>query len=101
MKLIQEKILEFIENEDDEEVIFQDLNIILDDEKIIDDNYMFKSFLYLLTKVANNHHRNLNFFSKIERILLLFKDNIIKKIQKFSVFSRATKDFFFFSLKKK
>ena len=60
MKRIHQNLLDFLDNERDDEEIFQNLKKILDDMKICD------------------NQNQLNFFNKIEKILLLFKNDIKK-----------------------
>ena len=86
MKKIQQNLLDFLDNERDEEEIFQNLKTILDDLKICDNQNQLKSLLYLLSKISNNHHRGPNFFNKIEKILLLFKNDIKKFYSNWDIF---------------
>ena len=77
MKELQEKILEFIDDEtEDEENPFEELKLYLDDFGIQEVQNGFIQFLQFLVKVANNHHRSPGFFTKIQQLLLLFKDQI-------------------------
>ena len=78
MKNIQQNILEYIENEDDSEYKIQNIIDIVTKNKIVDDRYELIPFLYLITKISNNHQRSTNFFSKIERILDYLKDDLRK-----------------------
>lgn len=76
MRVIQEKLLEFLDNRANSEENFLKLKQVFDDQKIIDDPHKLKSVLNLLTKIANYHYRGSGFFEKIERILLFFKFRI-------------------------
>ena len=79
LKVLQSNILSFIDYEetyDDEK--FQYLQEIFDDQKIKSDDKKLKLLLHLLLKISNNHHRGVQFFSKIEKILLIFKEDIKK-----------------------
>lgn len=87
MKKIQENLLDFLENEENEEENFQNLNSIFADLKIPDDPHMFKSLLYLIAKISNNHHHEQNFFSKIFKILKLFINDIKKNFSNYEIFS--------------
>ena len=78
MKVIQISVIDYIENEKNEEEDFLQLKDIIIDSKIQQNQHEFKSFLYLLSNISNNHHRELYFFEKIEKILLNFKDYITK-----------------------
>ena len=78
MREIQSSLLNFLEDETNEKFNFQSLQDLLDNLKILDDVNKFKSFLYLVSKIADNHHRTCNLFCRIDRILRHFK-NYIKK----------------------
>ena len=78
MKSIQQNILEYINDEDDSEDKFQNINDLITKNKIDDTKDEFKTFLYSLTKISNNHQRSANFFSKIERILESLKNDLLK-----------------------
>ena len=103
MKKIQKNLLDFLEHDDNNEEQYQNLINIFDDIKIHDNQFKIKPLLYLILKISNNHHREPEFSSKIEKILQLFKEDMknIFQIMNFSIFSKATKDFFYFFLKKK
>ena len=75
-KDIQQKILNFIENESNEEENYQNLVCLINSQTIKSDSHYLKSLLYLIIKITNNYHRNSNFFNKLEKILQLFKNNI-------------------------
>lgn len=68
MKNIQINLLDFLDHEDDIEEKYQNLIHIFNEIKIHDDNYKIKSLFYLILKIANNHHRESDFFAKIEKI---------------------------------
>lgn len=96
MTIIQQNVLDFLNNEaSSNEYSFLEY---LDELKICDDKHNFRLFLKFLLTISKNHHRYLNFFSKIELILknTRKKSNNIIQIQKFSTFLRKTKEFFFF-----
>lgn len=78
MKNIQENLLIFIENESNDDENFTHLNNLFEKIKIHEDQHKLMSLLHLLSKIANNHYRIPNFFSKIERILLVFQEDIKK-----------------------
>ena len=46
-----------------------------------------QELLYLIAKIANNHHRNSNFFSKIEFILLHFEKDIKENFLNSEIFN--------------
>ena len=78
MKDIQENILNFLEEKDNSEENFIILESKFEDIKIKDHLYELLSLLHLISKIGNNRHRFPNFFSKIERIFLIFKEDIKK-----------------------
>lgn len=85
---IQEKILEYIESEEDEKASFQTLSQQLDDFQIQEDSLEFKSFLHLIVAISNNHHRNSDFFTRISQIILKYTDSLktISNTQIFEIF---------------
>ena len=46
----------------------------------------FKSLLHLILRISDNHYRGTNFFNKIEKILLFFKDDIKNKMSNSEIF---------------
>ena len=78
MKKIQENIIDFIENEDNVEEKFQNLLNMIKDFKIRDNLYKLKLLVHLISKISCDHHRGTNFFSKIEQILCVFKEDLRK-----------------------
>ena len=86
MKSIQNLILEFIDNEDAEEENYQNILKLYSNFKIGGNKNELKSFLYLISKISNNHYRNENFFSKIEKIILNFKKDIDHFFTYFDIF---------------
>ena len=88
MKLIHNSILKFLDDDDDIEENFQNLKKLIEDQKILQNNDDIKLILNLLSVLSNNHHRNQFFFSKMEKILLIFKSNIMtfQNIEIFNIF---------------
>ena len=70
MKQLQIKFLTFIEDENDNEENFHNLVNLITDVHLEKNVHVIKSFLYLISKIANNHYRGPNFISKIEQVLL-------------------------------
>lgn len=87
MKKIQENLLSYIENDANVEEKFQNLNTILDDLKIRENKHELKSLLHMILKIANNHHRGPDFFTKIERLLTVFKEEMTKNFSNSEIFS--------------
>ena len=84
---IHEKILTFIEEEDNKEENYQNLLQLFDDQKILDSPSETKLILTLVSKISDNHYRVPKFLSKIEQILLFFKDSIAKNLSNYDIFT--------------
>lgn len=71
------------------------LDAINDEENKFNDNYFnkkenflanpndqkdFRSFISLIGNISTNHHRSPTFIDRIEKILLLFKDDLVNKL---------------------
>lgn len=78
MKKVQDKLLDYLEDESNGDEQFQSLKQVLEEIEIHKDEHLLMSLLHLLVKVANNHHRDPNFFEKIEKILQMFQEDIKK-----------------------
>lgn len=87
MTKIQENILSFIDNEDDNEENYQNIIKLFDDQKILNNPFEMKLILLLISKISNNHYRTLDFFSKIERVLLYFKDSMKENFSNNEIFA--------------
>ena len=87
MKDIQESILNFLEEEANSEENLLFLKDKFNNSKISDNQYDLLSFLHLICTIGNNFHHFSNFFSKIERILLFFKEDIKKYFSNSEIFN--------------
>lgn len=87
MKKIQASICCFLDNNIDVEESFLNLKKIFDDYKVNKDSSKLKLVLNLISKILDNHHREKDFFQKIEKILLNFKDNIILFFPNWEIFN--------------
>ena len=76
MKEVNDKIIDFVDNEDIGDDDFQELIKDIKGHKLPDNHANFKSLLYLILNIANNHHRRINFFDKIFQILRYFQHEI-------------------------
>ena len=76
IRSIQNSLLNYINEESESNDLFQAMIKLINQLKILEDQADFKSFLYLISRISNEHHRFPSFFSKIEKILLNFKDEI-------------------------
>ena len=74
MKKIQTNLLDYLENDSSDELNQEIKNI----SKIITNKYDFKSFLNIIMRIAENHNRSHNFFTRIFNILTYFKEDIKK-----------------------
>ena len=86
MKTIQNKLITFIEKEDDIEENFQNLSLIINDQKIQSNKHDLRLFLHFLSTFSNHHHRGPNFFDKIERILQFLKEEILNQFTNQEIF---------------
>ena len=84
---IQERILTFIEDENNKEENYQNILRLFEDQKILDSPSETKLILTLISKISDNHFRVPNFFSKIEQILLFLKDSITKNLSNYDIFT--------------
>ena len=87
MKEIEEKILEFLDNETANENDFQYLNNLFDVYNIKGSKYELKAVLRLISKISNNHYRLDDFIEKIELIINLFHKNIKKYFSNSQIFN--------------
>ena len=85
MKQIHKIILEYIDNDNDEEN-FENLIKLIKNQKIHDDRNNFRLFLKLLLFLSKHHYRNQFFFNKIEKILLIFKKEIQSQFANLELF---------------
>ena len=85
-KNIQRKILEFLEHDSDTEENYQNLIQLIEENKIKEDEFKLQELLHLISIISSHHHRGLNFFSKIERILLNFTKEIKQSLSNSEIF---------------
>ena len=76
MGTIQINILDFIDEVDNPEDFFQNILLLFDTQQIKNSKLDLKLLFHFLLKISNNHHRFLDFYNKIERILQLFTNEI-------------------------
>ena len=81
MEEIQHILLDFIDNEEDDDEFNSTKTIGL-----IKCSKEIKSILYLISKIADNHIRSFNFFKKLESILSGIKDQIKQSLSNFEIF---------------
>ncbi|KAK8882423.1 hypothetical protein M9Y10_045065 [Tritrichomonas musculus] len=78
MKNIQNALLDFFDEELDDEDKYNNFMKLIETHKISNDRYSFKELLRLINNIGNNHHRVPSFISKFERLLRFFKKDIEK-----------------------
>ena len=103
MKKIHNHVLNFIDKENDQEELFQNIKQEIQNQNISTDSHLFKTFLYMLSKILNNHYRYPNFFAKIEKIILQYKTEIKQKFKNseiYKIFEKSPK-FLLFLIKEK
>ncbi|KAK8899591.1 hypothetical protein M9Y10_001907 [Tritrichomonas musculus] len=85
---IRSILLDFIENESNTDADFHNFILQLkESENNIENRNDLKELLHLISKISNNHHRSTHFFSKIYRILLHFKDEILQFFSNYEIFN--------------
>ena len=85
-KNIQACIINFIdeENKNDENLLI--LKDIFKDQEMLESRDEIIELFHFLTKLANNHHQSASFFTKIEQLISLFKNEITKFLSQTEIF---------------
>ncbi|KAK8881421.1 hypothetical protein M9Y10_004157 [Tritrichomonas musculus] len=88
MKEIYDSLLEIIGNDDinDIDSAYQNFYYLIDSRQIKNDSEELGELLKLISKISNNHQRNRNFISKIEKILINFSEQIKQSFSNFEIF---------------
>ena len=86
MKMIQNDLLDFLEDESYAEDKYENFINLLSTQEIIKDQYKFKGLLYLINSIGNNHQCIPNFIFKVERLLRQFKEDIQKYFSNSKIF---------------
>lgn len=63
-------LLEYLDNEDNVEEHFQNIQVIFEEQKIKENKHELKSVLHLILKIGNDYHCGSIFFPKIDKIFL-------------------------------
>lgn len=79
MKNIQDIFLTFLENGENVEDTFNNLNIL--------DEHDLKLFLHFISSICDNYYHGPTFFDKIKLMLQHFKDDIIKYYSNSEIFN--------------
>ena len=85
-KEIQNKLLLFLDKEEDIEENFTNLIDLFTRYKILANQHELKSLLYLISNISNNHYQAPCFISKIERLLQYLKEDIKKNFSNLKIF---------------
>lgn len=101
MKDLQSKVLDYIDKEEDMEENYEVLCNFINEEKIHKNGQDLILLLRLLVYISNNHRRSNNFFQKIEKILIEYKDEIIDYYDNIEIFDifKSNKRLILFLLK--
>ena len=86
MKDLEENFITFLENQDESSASFAMLDEYLQNQKLLENKYELKLFLYLINAISNNYHRPKNFFTKIELIFKTFQEEIQQYFSSFEIF---------------
>ena len=86
MKEVHIKLLEFLDDTDNNEEKYQNLIDMLD-QSLKGNKHELKSFLHLIYYISRNHYRGKEFLKKIDQILKYLKMNILNNISNFMVFN--------------
>ena len=86
-KTLQKTFLEYLDNQSNCEENYENLICLVNDQKIKNDENEFRLFLRLLDTVSNNHFRTKDFFSKIEKIIIFFKEEFNKHLTDDDIFT--------------
>ena len=88
IQTIQVQIIQYISNNCDNDIDFQELSNILNEKIIINCNKnKLKVILHLISNISENHHRNQFFFSKIEKILHFLREETINFFSNDEIFT--------------
>ncbi|KAK8892563.1 hypothetical protein M9Y10_029796 [Tritrichomonas musculus] len=85
-KQLYDIFMNYIDCENDSEEYYALLTKLIEKQKIRNTKSELKSFLYLLSKISANHYRNQYFFTKIEKLVVLLKKDIINYFTNFEIF---------------
>ncbi|KAK8876102.1 hypothetical protein M9Y10_006288 [Tritrichomonas musculus] len=86
MKNHEELILQYLNNNCDE-TDFNDLINNFKTQKVAENKNELKLLLHLICEIADNCHRSLNFFNKIDQILKFFENEMKQYFSNYSIFN--------------
>lgn len=83
---IREKILDYIRDENNYEDRITEINDFLDQNITKTNRSELNDFLHLIHQLSNKHQRSPDFFSKIERMIIHFKNDIKQTFSNTEIF---------------
>lgn len=86
MKSIEENLISFLDSQDNIDENFIILNDFLKNQKLTENKYEMKSFLFLIVSISNYYHRSSDFFNKIDLIIQSFREQIQNFFTSFEIF---------------
>ena len=86
VRLIQYSILQYIDEVHNVEEKWTNLIQLINSYKIKDDYHEIETILRLINKICKNHRHTYDFFGKIEKIILIFKDEIKLNFSNITIF---------------
>lgn len=87
-KQMQNEILHLVSDDQAADKLdLKKLKIYINNQKIREDANEFRSFLYLIVNIADNHHRSPEFFNIIGQILLIVKDEFSNNLTENEIFN--------------
>ena len=86
MKTIQNTMLEFLDDEEENQELFDDLSKLLNFQQEFPDINELKKILYLIYGISRDHQRKPFFFDKIKKIILLLKNEIKQTFSNAQIF---------------
>ncbi|KAK8834772.1 hypothetical protein M9Y10_003628 [Tritrichomonas musculus] len=86
IKEFHENLLDFFDKQDDNEEHLQNLLTKFQEKGIQDDKHELGLLFHFIASIANNHHRESNFFEKIEKLLNYFQEEIKKNYSNKEIF---------------
>ena len=97
-KKLYDHLLGFIDNQEDSQSDYLNLISDITNQKITENKNEFENFLHLIVLISSYHHRNLNFYSKIDQILSYLSKKITQTFSNseiFNIFSQNKRVLFF------
>ena len=86
-KSFHKYFLDYINNEENCEENYDIVINLINEYEIKEDINEFRLFLHFIDDISNNHYRTKNFFQKIEKIILLFKEEFQKYLLNDDIFN--------------